>query len=85
MSDTIDQQTHDLLDEAHLLFLSMALPGSIDGGKARDLIARVRQCAEQARDAGKGKSAQQLVEAARLIEDQLAKRSSSKATNVDHS
>jgi len=83
MSDTIDQQIHDLLDEAHLLFLSMALPGPIDRGKASDLVVRVKQCAEQARDAGKGKSAEQLIEAASLIEEQLAKRSLSKAANVD--
>jgi hypothetical protein len=55
MSDTIDQQIHDLLDESHLLFLSMALPGPIDQGKANGLIARVRRCAEQAATPAKAK------------------------------
>jgi len=61
----------------------MVLPGSIDQGNATDLIVHMQQFAEQARNAGKDKSAQQLAEAASLIERQLANRNSSKATHVD--
>jgi len=74
LTDTIDQQIHDILDEAHLLFLSMALPGPIDKDKAVGLIDSARQLAQRIGQAGKEKNAQQLFEAANLIEQQLAQR-----------
>jgi len=63
----IDQQVHDLVDEANVLILSMALTGRKDG-KAADLIVRMQNCAEQAREAGSDKIAQHLQEVAGMLE-----------------
>ena len=64
----IDRQIHDLLDEVNLLQLEMMLPGSKAGGKALAMVFRLRECAEQAREAGKDKSAQRLREVASMLE-----------------
>jgi len=69
----IDQQVHDLIDEANSLLLEMMLPGSKAAGKAQDMVVRLRDCAEQARDAGRDKSAQHLREVARMIENEVNK------------
>jgi len=64
----IDQRVHDLLDEANLLLLEMTLPGSEARIRAASLATRLRACAEEAKQAGKGKSAQHLREAAGMLE-----------------
>ena len=64
----LDQRVHDLLDEANLLLLEMTLPGSESRSRAASFATRLRECAEEARQAGKDKSAQHLREAARMLE-----------------
>jgi hypothetical protein len=65
----IDQQVHDLVDEANVLILSMALTGRKDE-KTAHLIVRMRDCAEQAREAGRDKSARHLREVANMLEEE---------------
>jgi hypothetical protein len=76
MSDRegINQHIHDLLGEAHMLFISMSLPGPIDTAEVTDLVARVRRGADEAREIGKDTSAKQLHDAADLIENRLTSR-----------
>ncbi len=69
----INQQIHDLLNEANLLVLEMMLPGSKAASKAPQMVARLRDCANQARDAGQAKIAQHLSQVASMVETELSK------------
>ena len=74
--DKIDQQVHDLLDEAHETLLEMALPGAKDSAKAGDLASRIRECAAKAEEAGKSKSAEHLREVVTMLEQETSNASS---------
>jgi hypothetical protein len=63
----LDCDVHDLLDEAHTLHLS----ADLDVRKTATLIARMRECAEQARDAGMTDAEQKLRKAAEKLEKRL--------------
>jgi len=71
--EKIDQQVHDLVDEANEILLAMALPGGKDAGEVADLIARMRDCEEQARETGRAKSAQHLREVVNMLEKESTK------------
>jgi hypothetical protein len=69
----IDQQVHDLIDEANLLLLEMMLPGGKARTKAAGLVARLLECAERASEAGRDKSAQHLREVASMLDNEASK------------
>jgi len=63
----IDQAVHDLLDEVNGLLLKLELSEATDGSKAADLLDRMRNCAQQAEEAGRMKSAQHLRQVAGIV------------------
>ena len=69
----IDQQVHDLIDEANMLLLEMMLPGGKEPSKAAALAARLLECADRAAEAGRDKSAQNLREIAATLEREASK------------
>ena len=64
----IDQAVHDLLDEVNELLLKLELSETTDVSKAADLMDRMRNCAQQAEEAGRLKSAQHLRQVAGIVE-----------------
>jgi hypothetical protein len=64
----IECDIHALLDEANV----MLLMGVSDAEKARDLVSRLRHCADQARTARYDDSEQHLRHAADRVEARLA-------------
>jgi hypothetical protein len=72
----IDQQVHDLVDDANLLLLEMMLPGSKASDKALAMVVRLRECAERASQAGRDQSAQHLREVASVLEKEASKAGS---------
>ena len=75
MSDcqAIDQQAHDLLDEANLLIMELALSGADAAAQSSALVIRLRDCATQAAQGGRDKSARHLHEVAAMIESEVNK------------
>jgi hypothetical protein len=72
MSDRsqLDCNIHDLLDQANVYFLA----GIRDVAAAKDLIIRLRDCADQAAKAQLDQSAQRLRDAADAIEMRVQQR-----------
>jgi hypothetical protein len=61
----IDKVVHDLLDEVNGLLLELS--EATDGSKAADLLNRMRNCAQQAEEAGRVQSAKHLRQVAGIV------------------
>jgi hypothetical protein len=64
----IDKAVHDLLDEVNGLLLKLELSEVTDSSQAAELLDRMRNCAQQAEEAGRMKSAKHLRQVAGIVE-----------------